>query len=163
MKQLIPQETIEQRIYLIRGQKVMLDHDLAELYGVQTKQLNRQVKRNILRFPPEFMFQLTPEEKKQLVPIWHHFKTRKHAYSLPYAFTEHGIWNLKPSIIDFVALKTTETSPSFTNLYAFLRLLSTNAPPPSKNNAALIGSGVAIGCPLVSWKLLKYTSLYAYE
>jgi len=91
MKELITNDTIEQRIFLIRGQKVMLDHDLAELYGVTTKHLNRQVKRNILRFPGEFMFQLTPEEKEQLVPIWHRFKARKHTSTLPYAFTEHGI------------------------------------------------------------------------
>ena len=91
MKKLLTSDTIERRIFLIRGQKVMLDHDLAELYGVETKQLNRQVKRNIFRFPPEFMFRLTPEEKEQLVPIWHQFKTRKHTYTLPYAFTEHGI------------------------------------------------------------------------
>jgi hypothetical protein len=91
MKELVTSDTIEQRIFLIRGQKVMLDHDLAELYDVETKYLNRQVKRNILRFPPEFMFQLTLEEKAQLVPIWHQFKTRKHTYTLPYAFTEHGI------------------------------------------------------------------------
>ncbi len=69
----------------------MLDHDLAELYGVKTKHLNRQVKRNIQRFPPEFMFQLTKQEKKQLVPIWHRFKTLKHSSALPYAFTEHGV------------------------------------------------------------------------
>lgn len=91
MKDLIPQETIEQRIFLIRHQKVMIDRDLAELYGVETKHLNRQVKRNILRFPGEFMFQLTIEERSQLVTICHRFKTMKHSSSLPYAFTEHGV------------------------------------------------------------------------
>lgn len=69
----------------------MLDRDLAELYGVETKHLNRQVKRNIQRFPEEFMFQLNIEERNQLVTICHRFRTMKHATSLPYAFTEHGV------------------------------------------------------------------------
>jgi hypothetical protein len=88
---IIPVESIEQRIFLIRGQKVMIDRDLAELYGVQTKNLNRQVKRNILRFPEEFMFKLTRREKEELVPICHRFATMKHSSSSPLAFTEHGV------------------------------------------------------------------------
>ena len=60
---LIPQEVIKQKIYLIRGQKVMMDTDIAQLYGVKTKRLNEQVKRNIRRFPTDFMFQLTKKEK----------------------------------------------------------------------------------------------------
>ena len=91
MKELIPQERIEQRIFLIRAHKVMLDRDLAELFGVTTKHLNRQVKRNIQRFPEEFMFQLTKQERDELAPIWHQFKKMKHSYVLPYAFTEHGV------------------------------------------------------------------------
>lgn len=90
MSDLIPQELIEQRIFLIRNQKVMIDRDLAELYGVETKHLNRQVKRNIQRFPEEFMFQLAPNEKDQLVTICHRFRSMKHSSALPYAFTEHG-------------------------------------------------------------------------
>ena len=60
---LIPQEVIKQKIYLIRGHKVMMDTDIAQLYGVKTKRLNEQVKRNIRRFPTDFMFQLTKKEK----------------------------------------------------------------------------------------------------
>jgi len=59
MKELIPQEVVEKRIYLIRQQKVMIDRDLAELYGVETRVLNQAVKRNINRFPEDFMFALT--------------------------------------------------------------------------------------------------------
>ena len=59
---MIPEERIISKIYLIRGQKVMLDIDLAELYAVETKQLKRAVRRNISRFPPDFMFELTSEE-----------------------------------------------------------------------------------------------------
>lgn len=88
---MIPLEKIEQRIFLIRSHKVMLDRDLAELYGVETKYLNRQVKRNRDRFPPEFMFQLSVSEKRELVTNWHRFASMKHASVLPYAFTEHGV------------------------------------------------------------------------
>ena len=91
MKDLIPIERIESRIYLIRGQKVMLDKDLAELYGVETKYLNRQVKRNIERFPEEFMFRLTSQEKDELVTNWHHLSGLKFSYHRPYVFTEHGV------------------------------------------------------------------------
>jgi hypothetical protein len=68
----------------------MIDRDLAELYGVSTKRLNEQVKRNIERFPQEFMFQVTKDEKDQLVAKCDRFHTLKHSTSLPYAFTEHG-------------------------------------------------------------------------
>ena len=68
----------------------MLDRDLAKLYGVETKYLNRQVRRNIQRFPQEFMFRLSVEEKNELVTNWHRFKTMKHSSALPYAFTEYG-------------------------------------------------------------------------
>ena len=87
----MPIERIENRIYLIRGQKVMLDRDLAELYGVPTKRLNEAVKRNIARFPNEFMFKLSEKEKSELVANCDRFGTLKHSTSLPYAFNEHGI------------------------------------------------------------------------
>ena len=82
---------IENRIFLIRNQKVMVDRDLAELYGVETKYLNRQVKRNIERFPEEFMFQLNQKEKQELVTNCHRFQSMKHATTRPYVFTEHGV------------------------------------------------------------------------
>jgi hypothetical protein len=69
----------------------MLDRDLAELYGVETKYLNRQVRRNVERFPKEYMFQLTPTEKNELVTNWHRFHSLKHSTVFPYAFTEHGV------------------------------------------------------------------------
>jgi hypothetical protein len=91
MEELIPQEVIERRIFVIRGQKVMLDRDLAGLYGVPTKRLNEQVKRNIKRFPEDFMFQLTSAEKEEVVANCDHLKILKFSPQLPYAFTEHGI------------------------------------------------------------------------
>jgi phage regulator Rha-like protein len=87
----ISQNEIEQRIFLIRRHKVMVDRDLAELYGVETKNLNRQVKRNKERFPDEFMFQLNAQEKEELVTKCHRFQSMKHATVLPYVFTEYGV------------------------------------------------------------------------
>lgn len=85
-------EEIEPRILLIRGQKVMLDSDLAELYGVSTKRLNEQVKRNGGRFPADFMFQLTEQEAESLRSQIATLKPGRglHRKYLPYAFTEHG-------------------------------------------------------------------------
>lgn len=91
MRDLMPHDEITRRIFVIRGQKVMLDSDLATLFKVKTKHLNRQVKRNIERFPREFMFRLTKQERDELVPNWHQFDKMKHSYILPYAFTEHGV------------------------------------------------------------------------
>jgi hypothetical protein len=82
-------ERIESRILLIRGCRVMLDSDLAELYEVATKRLNEQVKRNKDRFPADFMFQLTPEETKSLRSQIATSKRGGQRYR-PYAFTEHG-------------------------------------------------------------------------
>lgn len=91
MEQLVTIERIEAKIILIRGQKVMLDRDLAELYGVPTKRLNEQVKRNIKRFPEDFMFQLTKEEKIELVANCDHLRPLKYSTQLPYVFTEQGV------------------------------------------------------------------------
>lgn len=84
-------ELINSKIITLRGRKVMLDRDLAVLYMVNTKRLNEQVKRNIRRFPPDFMLQLTRLEKTELVAICDRFNTLKHSSVMPYAFTEHGI------------------------------------------------------------------------
>ena len=87
---LIRIENIEKSILFIRGRKVMLDTDLAELYGVTTKALNQAVKRNRPRFPEDFIFQLTQTEKDELVTICDHLRKVKYSRHLPYAFTEHG-------------------------------------------------------------------------
>ena len=91
MSKLIPEEIIEDRIFFIRGQKVMIDRDLAELFNVKTKNLNTQVRRNIERFPEEFIFRITEHEKSELAANCSRFNTLKHSTSLPYAFTEHGV------------------------------------------------------------------------
>ena len=87
---LIKEEVIISKILVIRDIKVMMDRDLAELYGVTTKRLNEQVKRNIKRFPADFMFQLNELEKQEVVAKCDHLKRLKFSPNLPYVFTEHG-------------------------------------------------------------------------
>jgi len=90
---LVPSEKIESKIYFLRGKKVMFDRDLAVLYGVETKVLNQAVKRNMERFPEDFMFQLAKEEaqisapRSQIVTL----KKGQNIKYLPYAFTEQGV------------------------------------------------------------------------
>lgn len=90
MSNLIPTEAISSKIYLIRKHKIMLDRDLAELYGVETKQLKRQVRRNINRFPPDFMFELTKEEVENIRSQIGTLKKGAHMKYPPMVFTEHG-------------------------------------------------------------------------
>ncbi len=91
MSDLISVEVITSKILFIRGKKVMLDTDLALLYGVRTKRLNEQVRRNKKRFPDDFMFQLTPKEKEEVVAICDHLQFLKFSPHLPLAFTEQGV------------------------------------------------------------------------
>jgi hypothetical protein len=90
MKALIPMAAIEKKILLLRGQKVILDSDLAELYGTTTKAFNQAIKRNRDRFPEDFMFQLTKDEKLEVVTVCDHLAKLKFSPVLPFAFTEHG-------------------------------------------------------------------------
>ena len=87
----IPDRIVESKILLIKGKKVMIDKDIAELYGVTTKRLNEQVKRNHTRFPEDFMFQLTGIEKSEVVANCDHLNNLKYSPNLPYAFTEYGV------------------------------------------------------------------------
>jgi hypothetical protein len=119
MKQIsiIPSERIEGIILFIRRHKVMLDVDLASLYGVTTKRLNEQVKRNKDRFPEDFMFQLTEEEKSELVANCDHLKRLKFSPYLPYVFTEHGAVMLASVLNSEIAVKA-----SIQVVRAFVRL-----------------------------------------
>jgi hypothetical protein len=81
---------IQQRILLVRGEKVIIDADLAEAYGVTTKALNQAIRRNADRFPPDFMFRLTKEEKQKVVTNCDHLQKLKFSPVNPRAFTEHG-------------------------------------------------------------------------
>jgi hypothetical protein len=92
---LVPHEVIMNKIYLIRGQKVMLDSDIAELHQVETKRLKEQVKRNRSRFPDTYMFELTENENKFLRSQFATSKTGQGgARYLPMVFTEHGVLQL---------------------------------------------------------------------
>ena len=83
-------ETVIRRILVVRGKRVMLDADLGELYGVETRALNQAVKRNAERFPPDFMFRLTAAEKAEVITNCDHLARLKFSPGLPFAFTEHG-------------------------------------------------------------------------
>jgi len=89
-KSIVKVGKIQQRILLIRGEKVIIDADLAEAYGVPTRRLNEQVRRNLKRFPGDFMFQLTSEEKAEVIANCDHLEKLKFSKALPLAFTEHG-------------------------------------------------------------------------
>jgi hypothetical protein len=109
---------VERRIYLIRGYKVLLDEDLAELYDVPTKHLNQQVRRNRKRFPNDFMFQLTKEETEILrSQIAISRSTHGGRRSLPYVFTEHGVAMLSSVLNSDRAIEV-----NITIMRAFIRL-----------------------------------------
>ncbi|NOQ74906.1 MAG: ORF6N domain-containing protein [Crocinitomix sp.] len=100
----IPEEIITNKIYLIRGLKVMIDRDLAELYQVETKYLKRQTKRNITRFPDDFMFELTKEEHETLRSQFGTLKQGGHSKYPPYVFTEQGISMLSSVLNSDIAI-----------------------------------------------------------
>lgn len=116
-KELLIQTDIESRIFLIRGQRVMIDNDLAALYGVITKYLNQQVNRNIGRFPERFMFRLSVRERDELVAICNRFTGLKHSTVMPRAFTEHGVAMLAGVLNSEIAVKI-----SVSIIEAFIKL-----------------------------------------
>ena len=119
-------DVIRSRILTVRGVQVMLDRDLAALYGVPTKALNQAVKRNINRFPEEFMFAVSGEEMRELVTNCDRFKNMKHSSVPTRAFTEHGIIMLasvlKSNVATVVSVRITRT------FVAMRRTLATLAP-----------------------------------
>jgi phage regulator Rha-like protein len=120
---IIPVEKIEQKIFFIRKQKVMLDSDLATLYGVSTKRLNEQLRRNLKRFPEDFMFQLSKDEYESLRSQIATLKTgrgRHRKYS-PYVFTEHGAIMLATILNSAVAIQASiQVVRAFVRLREFL-------------------------------------------
>ena len=122
---LIPIEHIQNRIFSYRGLQVMIDRDLAEMYSVEVKRLNEQVKRNIERFPIEFRFQLNDIEKNELVANCDRFKKIKHSSVNPYAFTEQGV-----SMLSSVLRSETAIRVSIKIINAFVEMrkfISANA------------------------------------
>lgn len=121
----LKQKEIENRIFLIRGSYVMIDRDLAEMYNVEVKRLNEQVKRNIERFPHKFRFQLNETEKNELVANCDRFESLKHANSLPFAFSEQGV-----SMLSAVLRSKTAIQVSIQIIDTFVKMrkfLSANA------------------------------------
>lgn len=122
---LIPIERIERAILSLRGEKVMLDADLADIYGVTTKMLNQAVKRNASRFPSDFMFQLTETEKSEVVTNCDHLAKLKFSPYLPYAFTEHGALMLANVLS---SARAAQTSVQVVRAFVKLRqMLASNA------------------------------------
>jgi hypothetical protein len=122
---IIPVDVVISRIFFLRGGKVLIDRDLAELYGVSTKVLNQAVKRNPRRFPPDFMFKLTKNEKTELVTSCDRFKTLKHSSALPTAFTEQGVAMLSSVLNSDRAI---EVNISIMRVFVRLRkLIASNA------------------------------------
>ena len=107
----VPLHRLQGMIFTIRGLQVMIDRDLADMYGVENKRLNEQVKRNIERFPTTFRFQLTDAERDELVANCDRFASLKHATTNPYAFTEQGV-SMEKRQITFEP-KTAELSTHF--------------------------------------------------
>ncbi len=108
---------IEERIFSIRGKQVILDRDLAQLYGVETKVLNQAVKRNAERFPESFMFKLTTDEFDGLVTICDRFESLKHSSVTPHAFTEQGV-----AMLSAVLRSATAVSVSIKIMESFVRM-----------------------------------------
>ncbi|MCH7403193.1 ORF6N domain-containing protein [Belliella kenyensis] len=119
----ISQKEIESRIFVFRDSQVMLDRDLAEMYQVETKVLNQAVKRNIERFPKQFRFQLTDNEKMELVTNCDRFESLKHSSTNPFAFTEQGVAMLSAVLRSDVAVKV---SIQIINAFVEMRKLIAN-------------------------------------
>lgn len=114
---ILPVERIESRILVIRGHRVMLDADLADVYGTTTKALNQAVRRNAERFPADFMFQLNKREKDEVVTNCDHLRKLKYSSTLPFAFTEHGAIMLASVLSSAIAVQA-----SIAVVRAFIRL-----------------------------------------
>jgi hypothetical protein len=121
---LVPQEVIESKIFLIRDKKVMLDKDLAVLYDVTTGNLNKAVKRNLARFPEDFMFRLTKEEAVRLRFQIGSLKRGQHIKYLPYVFTEQGVAMLSGVL---TSMRAVEVNVAIMRVFVKLReIVSSN-------------------------------------
>ena len=103
------EEIVSSKIYIVRGQKVMLDFELAEIYGYETKNFNRQVKNNISKFDEDFMFQLCKEEYKEILRCKNFTSSWGGTRHLPYAFTEQGVYMLMTVLKGELAVNQSKT------------------------------------------------------
>jgi hypothetical protein len=121
-QELVPMKNLQKMIFTIRGIQVMIDRDLAELYQVENKRLNEQVKRNIARFPESFRFQLSDHEKNELVANCDRFEALKHSTANPYAFTEQGVSMLSAVLRSETAIKVSiQIINAFVEMRRFLQ------------------------------------------
>jgi len=107
MSELISFEDVEARILTIQGEQVLIDRDVAELYGIETKDVNRAVKNNPDKFPAEYIITLSNEEKSDVVKNFHHLRVLKFSHALPTAFTEKGLYMLATILKSPMATQTT--------------------------------------------------------
>jgi hypothetical protein len=114
-------ETIENRIIAIRGEKVLIDGDVAEIYGVETKRVNEAVKNNLDKFPEDYLFELSQEEKDELVENFDRFNRLKHSTANPKVFTEKGLYMLATIL---KSKQATETTFAIIETFARIRYLS---------------------------------------
>jgi hypothetical protein len=114
-------ETIENRIIAIRGEKVLIDGDVAEIYGVETKRVNEAVKNNLDKFPEDYLFELSQEEKDELVENFDRFNRLKHSTANPKVFTEKGLYMLATIL---KSKQATETTFAIIETFARIRHLS---------------------------------------
>lgn len=141
-KPLVPAPAIKQAIQRIRQKDVIIDADLAELYGVSTKQLNQAVKRNKDKFPADFMFELEPEEKKELVTNCDHLNRLKYSSVMPKAYTEHGLLQAANVLHSELADRV-----SVTLVRAFIQLRELVAAQSRETAAELSGAQGALSKP----------------
>lgn len=135
----VPLEIVGTKILLIRGKRVMLDRDLAELYGVPTYRLNEQVKRNGNRFPEDFLFRLNDSEVKQLIANCDRFKLVKHSSHYPYAFTQEGVAMLSSVLRSEQAVQiNVQIMRAFVKMREFLATNKELAEMVKENRAAIL-------------------------
>lgn len=123
MNQPITLETVESKILLLRKQQVLLDSDVADLYGVKTRDVNKAVKNNPKKFPEGYLFELTASEKRGLVENFHRFNPLKHSTVIPKAFTEKGLYMLATIL---KSKRATQTTLSIIETFSQLRDLTRN-------------------------------------
>lgn len=117
----VKMETIESRIIAIRGEKVLIDVDVAEIYGVETKRINEAVKNNLDKFPQDYLFEVSKDEKDELVENFDRFNRLKHSTAKPKAFTEKGLYMLATIL---KSKQATETTFAIIETFARIRQLS---------------------------------------
>lgn len=125
-------ETVQDRIISVRGEQVIIDRDLADLYGVETRDINKALKNNPDKFPDGYMFELTKDEKAEVVEIFHHLELVRFSPHLPKAFTEKGLYMLATIL---KSPQATQTTISIIETFAKLKSFTRNINEISRTNS----------------------------